>query len=137
MRTFLWPLVGLAIAAPVCAQVSYSRDVAPILSSKCVQCHDAKSKMGNLDLTAAPALLRVAGAKSADSSLYLHLTGKTQPQMPMGGHLTDPQIALFRDWIDAGAQDRQPDPQFRAKALLVFPAGGETGSSQGRGWPER
>ena len=104
MRTFLWPLVGLAIAAPVCAQVSYSRDLAPILSSKCVQCHDAKSKMGNLDLTAAPALLRVAGAKSADSSLYLHLTGKTQPQMPMGGHLTDPQIALFRDWIDAGAR---------------------------------
>jgi len=104
LRTFLWPLVGLAIAAPVCAQVSYSRDVAPILSSKCVQCHDAKSKMGNLDLTAAPALLRVAGAKSADSSLYLHLTGKTQPQMPMGGHLTDPQIALFRDWIDAGAR---------------------------------
>ena len=101
---FVTPLAVLFSTMPVCGEVSYSRDIAPILSSKCLQCHDAKSQMGGLDLTANVALLRVAGTKSEDSSLYRHLTGQAQPQMPMGGRLTDQQIALFREWIDSGAK---------------------------------
>jgi hypothetical protein len=103
----MWPLVGLALAAHVRGEVSFTRDIAPILASKCVQCHDAKAKMGNLDLTSGFDLTRVA--TGTPGSLYRHLTGEARPQMPMGGRLTDPQIALFRDWIAAGARlDSQP-----------------------------
>ncbi|MDE3196430.1 MAG: DUF1553 domain-containing protein [Acidobacteriota bacterium] len=82
-----------------------------MLSAKCVQCHDAKSKMGGLDLTDRAQLQRVTAGKSADSSLYRHLTGAAQPRMPLGGRLADPQIALFREWIDAGAPADAAAPQ--------------------------
>ena len=56
--------------------------------------------MGALDLTAEADLHRVA----ANGALYRRLTGQLQPQMPMGGRLTDQQIALFREWVDSGAK---------------------------------
>jgi hypothetical protein len=57
----------------------------------------------NLSTPAGYAKVLVAG-KASDSSLYRHLTGQAQPQMPMGGRLTGPEIDLFRKWIDTGAQ---------------------------------
>ncbi|HKD09965.1 MAG TPA: DUF1553 domain-containing protein [Bryobacteraceae bacterium] len=99
-----WPTVGLAgllcAAGVASGEVSFSRDVAPVLASKCSQCHSSASKMGGLDLTAEADLRRVAG----NGTLYRRVTGQTQPQMPMGGRLTDQQIALIKNWVDSGAK---------------------------------
>ena len=116
MRIPVWGLVVPLAVAPSFGQVSYTRDIAPLLSAKCIQCHDAQSKMGGLDLTAHDQLHRVTAGKAADSSLYRHLTGAAQPQMPLGGRLTDQQIALFRDWIDAGASADAAAPQLTSSA---------------------
>jgi len=56
--------------------------------------------MGGLDLAAESDLHRVA----ANGALYRRLTGQVQPQMPMGGRLTDQQIAQIKEWVDSGAK---------------------------------
>src|SRR6266700_2328386 len=91
--------------------VGFSQDIAPILSTKCIQCHGQTSLMAGLDLRTRDGLLKggqhgpgVVAGKAGESSLYRHLTGQTQPQMPMGGRLSDQQIVLFKKWIDGGAE---------------------------------
>src|ERR1700731_3718762 len=104
-------LLLLPIAlAPAAEKISFSHDVAPILSAKCIQCHGQVSLMSNLDLRGREAALKggqhgpVIVPGDADSShLYRHLTGRELPQMPLGGHLTDPEIATIKNWIDNGA----------------------------------
>jgi hypothetical protein len=103
------------LAAPVFGQsgpaVAFSQDIAPILATKCIGCHGLESTMGGLDLRTKEGLLKggqhgsgVVPGKAAESSLYRHLTGQIQPQMPMGGRLSDQQIVVFKKWIDGGAQ---------------------------------
>src|ERR1700683_4467906 len=46
----------------------------------------------------------VVPGKSAESRLYLLITGKAMPAMPMDGSKLSPeQIETIRAWIDAGA----------------------------------
>jgi hypothetical protein len=66
--------------------------------------------MANLDLRTragaikggkhGPALLP---GNAETSHIYLHITGQQQPQMPLGGRLTEPEIAAIKSWINAGA----------------------------------
>lgn len=92
-------------------KVSFSQDIAPILSQSCAQCHSQALVMGGLNLDSRDGALKggehgpaiVPGDASA-SHLYRHLTGQEKPQMPMGGHLTDQQIAAIKQWIDSGAE---------------------------------
>src|ERR1700688_4471048 len=97
--------------ATAAEKISFSHDVAPILSAKCIQCHGQVSLMSNLDLRGREAALKggqhgpVIVPGDADSShLYRHLTGRELPQMPLGGHLTDAEIATIKNWIDSGAE---------------------------------
>jgi hypothetical protein len=83
-------LPTLCFAAP-----SYT-DVAKIFSERCLGCHAATVKMGTLNLETYDGLQQggthttlVVPGKSADSRLYLLITGKAMPAMPMdGGKLT-------------------------------------------------
>ncbi len=95
---------------------TFSKDVAPLIAQKCIQCHGHAAngqvtKMGDLDLETREGFLKggkhgpsVVAGNAADSRLYKHLTGQFQPMMPLGGHLAPEQIAIFKTWIDAGAQ---------------------------------
>jgi hypothetical protein len=67
--------------------------------------------MANLDLRTRDGALK--GAKNgavivpgdaAASHLYRRLTGQQLPQMPLGGRLSDAEIALVKEWIDSGAE---------------------------------
>ena len=109
-----WPALLLfagVAAAQTTGKVSFSRDVAPLLTQKCIQCHSQTPMMANLDLRTREAVLKggqhgpamVPGNASA-SHLYLRLTGQEQPQMPLGGKLTDQEIATLKAWIDSGAE---------------------------------
>src|SRR4051794_37332591 len=104
--TVLLALVPLSAAAQ-----TFSKDIAPILAASCIQCHGHASKMGELDLESREGFLRdgkhgpaVVAGNASESRLYGHLTGRLQPVMPFGGHLNEAQVAVFKAWIDGGAQ---------------------------------
>jgi hypothetical protein len=110
-----WAALLLAASAQTPAsaakKISFSGDVAPILSAKCVQCHGQVSLMSNLDLRRREAALKggqhgpvIVPGDAESSHLYRHLTGRELPQMPLGGRLTDPEIATIKNWIDSGAE---------------------------------
>jgi len=92
-------------------KISFARDVAPILAEKCMQCHGREPLMANLDLRTRDGALKgaqhgpvVVPGDAAVSHLYRRLLGQEQPQMPLGGRLTDPEIETLRAWIDSGAE---------------------------------
>ncbi len=101
----------LASVHSVCFAAPTYSDVARIFSERCLGCHAASVKMGTLNLETYDGLQQggthsslVVPGKSAESRLYLLITGKAMPAMPMdGGKLTAQQIETVRAWIDAGA----------------------------------
>lgn len=92
------------------AEVSFERDVKPVLEAKCLQCHGPAMQMGKLDLRTREAALR-GGEKgpaflagdAEKSALYRRVVGLEKPAMPMGGKLADGAIDVLKRWIDAGA----------------------------------
>jgi hypothetical protein len=109
------PVIGLLVCTVASAQtakkVSFSTDVAPILTKNCAQCHGPAPAMAKLDLRSRDAALKggqhgpaIVPGDAAGSRLYQHLTGQEQPQMPMGGRLTDAEISVIKAWIDSGTE---------------------------------
>lgn len=109
------PMPGGEAATPGAGNgetISYVRQIAPILQSRCRACHNANSASGGLDVSSYAAFLRggssgacVLPGKPGSSTLLDYLTGKRDP-MPRGSQpLSAPQIALIRQWIAGGAQD--------------------------------
>ena len=109
---FIWPLLlGIPVTAQPVKKVSFPRDVAPILTAKCMNCHGKEPLMAHLDLRTRDGVLKgakhgpgVIPGNSAESHLYRRLIGQEQPPMPLGGRLSDEEIAIIKDWIDSGAE---------------------------------
>ncbi|MGH9720520.1 MAG: DUF1549 domain-containing protein, partial [Bryobacteraceae bacterium] len=108
-----WLLCGgcVLLSAPQePSPVSFSRDVAPVLARNCLSCHGSAQPQAQFDLTTRASSLKggqkgpaVVPGDAAASSLYLRLTGQQQPAMPLGGKLTNAEIAIIKNWIDSGA----------------------------------
>ncbi len=103
-------LAGIPLSAQAPPQDLFTKTISPLLRERCVQCHGSGTPMSNLDLRSREGLLQggkhgaaIVPGKAIDSSLYKHLTGQVQPQMPFGGRLTAQEIASFQAWIDQGA----------------------------------
>ncbi|HUG82010.1 MAG TPA: c-type cytochrome domain-containing protein [Bryobacterales bacterium] len=105
---------GIGVAS---AEVSYYKDLRPILERSCQGCHQPAGKMGGLDLTSYEAMA-AGGSKgpafvagSADESrLVMLLTGAGEPRMPFGQDpLPDTEIDVFRRWVSEGAKDDTPE----------------------------
>jgi len=104
-------LLGCAAAwAQTPQKVSFTKDVAPILSQKCMQCHGIADPMANLNLRTREGALKgghhgpaLAPGDAASSHIYKRLMGEETPQMPLGGKLSEPEIAVIKAWIDSGA----------------------------------
>lgn len=95
MLVLLSALAG-ALAA---ADVSYFRDVRPILAERCESCHRGAAPIGNF---------AVANAPAAADRLLSVVTGNP-PRMPKTGTpLTPAQVNLLRQWIEQGAHDDTP-----------------------------
>ncbi len=93
--------------------VDFVRDIQPIFSSHCVECHGAAKQKGNLRLDDRESALKggenyapaIKPGHSADSPL-IHFVAGLVPDMKMpqkGEPLTTGQIAALRAWIDQGA----------------------------------
>ena len=112
MRGSLLLLVALSLSAAP----SYYREIQPLLQKHCTGCHQPASKASGLDLTTYPDFLKGGKRgpafltdKPDDSITLRYLTAAIQPRMPLGKDaLPDSDIALFRDWIRAGAKDDSP-----------------------------
>lgn len=125
----LAPLVSFLLAgAAASAQAgapSYTKDVAPILKSRCAVCHLTGKEAGNLALHPGAAHASLVGVKSVvakgmnrvepgkpeESYLVAKLEGThvakggSGARMPFGAApLPQPQIDIIKAWIKAGAK---------------------------------
>lgn len=90
------------------ADISYSKDVRPILESRCGKCHMGEYASESLNMETYESLM--SGSQNgpviipgdADSSLLVEKV--TTGEMPKRGQeLTPEQIQVVIDWINAGA----------------------------------
>ncbi len=90
---------------------AYAADVPQVLLDKCAGCHAIDTRMSGLNVTTRESLLQggehgpaIVPGKSAESRLYLMISGKIPPRMPLGGsQLPATDIEAIAAWIDAGA----------------------------------
>jgi len=122
-------LVVPALLSPLPAAdaPSFAKDVAPILDANCAGCHAGNVTMGTLDLDTYQGIRKgghtgpvIVPGKSAESLLYLRITGKVTPAMPLNGKkLADAEIETIRRWIDAGAPPPAPGEMTAARAPAI------------------
>jgi len=107
-------VAGASAAPAPKAAVDFNREVLPILSENCFQCHgpDEKSREAKLRLDTRDGLLRtqkpvVIPGKAAQSELFKRLVTKdaddVMPPPKSKKTLTPAQIDIVRRWIDGGA----------------------------------
>jgi hypothetical protein len=120
--SWLFAAMALAWAAPDRAAaadrpgVDFNRDIRPILSESCYQCHgpDANKRKADLRLDTRDGLFRsaddstvVVPGKPDESELWLRITSddaeNRMPPPKAGKPLTPAQVALVRGWIAQGA----------------------------------
>jgi hypothetical protein len=126
--------------------VSFKSDVAPLLEKNCLSCHGPAQQMSLLDLSSRAAALKggqkggpaIVPGSAAKSPLYRRVTGQDQPPMPLGGKLSDAEIATLQKWIDAGAAWESALPSVAAAPPApAAPAAGiseKTFTAQDRNW---
>jgi len=111
-------LVGLGWALPALAgespKLNFERDVRPLLTQRCFECHGPETQESGLRLDQRDALLKggksgrpaVVVGKSAESRLIQVVAGldKKISMPPDGARLKSAEIQTLRSWIDQGAQ---------------------------------
>lgn len=107
VSAFAIPRFGPTKAAPA-TNVSYTRDVQPILESRCGKCHMGEFVSEGLHMDTYESLMEgsdhgpVIVPGDADDSLLVKKL--VEGKMPKRGlKLTPIQIQTIKDWIDAGA----------------------------------
>ena len=119
MRTTLWLVICLSgvIWQQVFAQVSFNRDIRPILADTCFQCHgpDPKARKADLrldirekaiaDRDGSPAI--IPGNAKDSLIIWMINAEDEEDRMPPKRHprvLTSEEKLSFSDWIDEGAE---------------------------------
>lgn len=91
-------------------EISFIKDILPILSENCFKCHGAALQLSKLDLRSREAMLKggqngpaIVPGDAEASRMYRRISGKETPKMPFEGELAQSEIDLLRDWINQGA----------------------------------
>lgn len=129
-----WTVVGMMAivvgrtAAPARSDVSFVREIAPILLKRCVGCHGERANQGGYRAHTFQQLMKngasgraaIKVGKPAESILFQRLVTKVEAlRMPRSDDALSPaQIELFRKWIVEGAKFDSPDPTAPLKNLL-------------------
>ncbi len=106
-------------STPPAAEVSFSKQIQPILTQHCLKCHNEKGAgtiASGLKLSSYEALLQgtkfgpiIKPGDSLSSTLIILVEGRANPSinMPHGNQppLNDGQIQTLRQWIDQGARN--------------------------------
>ena len=117
-RTSLAAAAALALAACAPAGVSYNKDVQPILSKNCSECHAPGQKgfaASGLDTSSYQTLMKggkfgplVKPGDALSSALNMLVEGRVHSsiQMPHGrGKLPDKEIETLKVWVSEGAKN--------------------------------
>jgi hypothetical protein len=121
-------LVALIAPAALCADVSFTREIAPILEAKCNSCHSAEKAKGGYRLHTFEAFLQpgkskkppVIAGKPEESELFRRITTSDEDdRMPQKDEaLPSAQIELFRGWIAGGAKLDRGEPGALLASLI-------------------
>ena len=102
---------GIVLTAPVHgAGVDFQKQIAPLLSEHCLRCHSEGNSQGELSLTTDKHLRAkdyLAAGNAAESYLMDVVTsreGKPAAMPKEAPPLTEQQVGLLREWINAGAE---------------------------------
>jgi len=106
------PAAQAPTPAVAAADVTFTRDIAPIFSKSCWNCHNADAQLADLDLSTREAAIRggehgaaIVPGNAEQSKLYRMIAGLDSIQMPMDGDKLAPaEIAAIKAWIDRGAE---------------------------------
>ena len=76
----------------------YAKQIQPILEKNCYSCHGEKLQSAGLRLD------RKESVVPKRDQIYSRIAGLGNlPRMPMGGKISDSEMALVKSWVDAGA----------------------------------
>ena len=115
------------------ARVDYEREIKPILSENCLECHSQDKRKGGLSLATYGDVLDggkdgavVRPGHSARSMMIAKVKGEQGDRMPLDElPLSDEQIALLQRWIDEGARatptSAAAPPPWEAPLALTTP----------------
>ncbi|MCG3163469.1 MAG: hypothetical protein JMDDDDMK_04896 [Acidobacteria bacterium] len=101
-----------AFAARSAQEISFDRDIRPILAERCLACHGEKKQSGGLRLDAKSFAMRggqngpvIVAGKAAESRMYQRVAAENDDERmpPAGKRLSAAEVALLKLWIDAGA----------------------------------
>jgi mono/diheme cytochrome c family protein len=99
------------------AEPDFARDVHPIFAARCFACHGGDKRSGGLSLQDYGDVLKggrngpaILPGKSAESLLIRRITATTSRMPASGPPLTAQEIAIIKDWIDAGARPTADGP---------------------------
>ena len=90
------------------ATISYIQDIRPIFDRQCVSCHSGSAGLWlesyELALFGSDNGPVIVPGDPDSSNLYLRISGRVQPLMPLGGTPLSPmEISAIQSWIAAGA----------------------------------
>jgi hypothetical protein len=104
MARFLASVFVFLVSTPCwSAPPDFEGQIAPLLSSHCLNCHSGQKPQGKLDLTSKAAVLNgeiVTPKKLENSQLWLRVEAD---EMPPKTRLKPEEKALLKEWILAGA----------------------------------
>ena len=87
----------------------FDKEILPVLTARCVQCHGQNKPMAGLDLRSAASLLKgsnsgpvVAEGFSEKSLLIRKVASHAMPPPGSGPPLSESEIRVLREWIDRG-----------------------------------
>ncbi|MFT4641540.1 MAG: mono/diheme cytochrome c family protein, partial [Verrucomicrobiales bacterium] len=106
MRAISVSLLFLLLVSSLRAEVSFMRDIAPVLQRRCAGCHGAKKSKGNYRLHTFEYLMdAVVPGKPEESDLYLLLLEEDpDSRMPQKDDpLSETETNSIREWIAQGA----------------------------------
>jgi DNA-binding beta-propeller fold protein YncE len=124
-----WAVGGFASACfAATGDVSFTKDIAPILAKKCVTCHGPEKAKGNYQLHNFATLMKPGASKAAavtpgqplQSELFrLLITADADDRMPQKDDpLPKAQVALIEKWIQQGARFDGPDTLAHLASLI-------------------
>ncbi len=115
LRLFLQSgVAAIVLSNAVWAQVSFEKQVKPVLESACLSCHGEKKPKGELQLHTHEGLLEgseygdvIVPGKPADSTLYTTTIlppDADEVMPPKAPFLSEDQANVLKEWIAAGAK---------------------------------
>ncbi|WP_188770549.1 hypothetical protein [Emticicia aquatilis] len=89
--------------ADVSREISFNKEIMPLISRNCLQCHDSKNHYDGLVFEKYEQI--ASSAKSGELYDSVISINGYAPKMPKGGKLTDCETNLIKFWIQQGVKN--------------------------------